>query len=380
MVPPANPYGKRYAKPRSLAAVAAAVSVVNQPQQQQQQQQNCMMGRQSQQRVNNQKKAFRLASAGKKRKGGQITLTGESTFEAERDCIVCHARSIKDNMLPTYRVPNRAHHVLCVRNKKTHGKGQITKQNVANSAEEKHLKTLYTDPLAEAEKCSGRFTTAQSVNTFFAAKPTTIKKATPTATMSRVTEMEELDLGKNVSRALEDPAFREQHKNNSAPLAMIAFAEEVMDKIVRTKMIGNHFTGLTMMVPHSNAAFNNPQCHSIVGQKLLLVDWIKTCVVEEVPCPDAYCCGTLRNVRSNFSKNKTLFPIFSLDGAPAWCIVQKMACGKCKRDFMANDATVLLTLPPHAAQLYPVETKYALSIGKKRDKRSRFNYANVCEW
>ena len=73
-------------------------------------------------------------------------------------------------MLSTYRVPNRAHHVLCVKNKNTQGKGPITKQNMTNTVEEKRLKTLYTNPLANAEKCSGRFTTANAVNTFFTPK------------------------------------------------------------------------------------------------------------------------------------------------------------------------------------------------------------------
>jgi len=76
-----------------------------------------------------------------------------------------------------------------------------------------------------------------------------------------------------------------------------------------------------------------------------------------VPCPS--CDGNLYNDRSNFSKNQTLFPVFGLDGAPLWCIVQSMLCRKCKRRFDANSSAVLLKLPAYVALTYPVATKYA---------------------
>jgi hypothetical protein len=68
-----------------------------------------------------------------------------------------------------------------------------------------------------------------------------------------------------------------------------------------------------------------------------------------VPCPD----------RANFSKNKTLFPIFGLDGAPAWCIVQSMTCPTCRRRVDANQCDVLVQLPSFASEAYPVEDKFA---------------------
>mgnify|MGYP007080413197 CR=1 FL=1 len=186
MAPPANPH----AKPRKAAAAAAAVSVVDISRERQ----DSAMGRQSQQRVNNTEKAFRLASATKKRKGGQLTLTGENAFEAEKDCPVCHARSIQIFM-PTHRVPKRGHHTLCAKNKTTQGNGVMTQQNVATSVEEKRLKVPHTAPLVDAEKCSGRFSTAMAAGTFFqpkmAAKPKPIM-----TTMEETTTAEPIDLVK----------------------------------------------------------------------------------------------------------------------------------------------------------------------------------------
>lgn len=51
-----------------------------------------------------------------------------------------------------------------------------------------------------------------------------------------------------------DPAFAEQHKKKGAPLAMIAFATSVMNRVSKSK--GNfehHFDGLTITVPPCRA-------------------------------------------------------------------------------------------------------------------------------
>ena len=122
-------------------------------------------------------------------------------------------------------------------------------------------------------------------------------------------------------KRVDNPDFREKHKTKNAPLAMIAFVEEVSEQIIRPKLTLEYFRGITMTVPMCEEAGDNPHYHSIVGQKLLLVDW--ECMYgEEVLCPDANCKGVLSNTRTNFSKNKTLFPIFGLEGPPSWCIVQ----------------------------------------------------------
>jgi hypothetical protein len=115
-----------------------------------------------------------------------------------------------------------------------------------------------------------------------------------------------------------------------------------------------------MVVPPATGNIN-PHYHSIVGQKLLLVDWENTHGIIGLPCPDTGCNGLLCNDRTNWSKNKTLFPIFGLDGPPSWCMVQSMKCGCCKRRFDANESAILLQLPPHAAEAYPVEECFSYS-------------------
>jgi hypothetical protein len=67
------------------------------------------------------------------------------------------------------------------------------------------------------------------------------------------------------------------------------------------------------------------------------------------------------NDRTNFSKNKLLFPIFGLEGKTAWGMVMSMTCPKCKTRINANDGAVLASIPSYAATAYPVQSNFALS-------------------
>jgi len=138
MAPPVSPY----AKPR-LAAPVIAHNEAN-------------MGQQSQQRIGNQNaQKYKLASnnsnsSNKRRKGGQLTLFGGAAFEAEKDCVVCKARALQ-RIISTYRVPNRSHHVLCSKNTKTRGKGELTEHQLLTLEDNNRYKAI-TQPITEARK------------------------------------------------------------------------------------------------------------------------------------------------------------------------------------------------------------------------------------
>ena len=101
-----------------------------------------------------------------------------------------------------------------------------------------------------------------------------------------------------------------------------------------------------------------PAYHSIVGQKLLYLDWYKLYGLD-IACPRCE-RGVLKNDRTNFSKNKILFPVFVMDGPPLWCMVMSMVCTCRKTRMNSNSGELLCKLPAHARNAYPVETKYAL--------------------
>ena len=323
------------------------------------------IGRQSQQRISNQhKRKFKLASSSprKKKAGDQMTLLGGVAFQSDRDCKICRAKSIR-KFLPTHPTPKRAHHPQCIHNKKTRGCGVLSSQGMANIEDDKRFKEL-TRPIQDNEKMSGSFSTPAAREAFFTKRPAVImKKQPPMSLVTPLKEQNELlspnELCDAAIELVEDSNFREKHKAKSAPLAMLALAEKVVERMVRPKDTMKCFNGITLTAPSCKNACDNPQHHSIVGQKLLLVDWISVHGLE-VACPSSTCDGLLKNTRTNFSKNKTLCPIYGIEGPPIWCMVQSMSCSCCRRQFSANDGDMLVNLPPHVANEYPVTTTYAV--------------------
>ena len=74
-----------------------------------------IMGPQSQRRLTLKERTNQLKGGNsfhKKRKGGQLTLTGEAAFDPIKDCEICKARHIG------YSEPHRGHHPLCWNNKR----------------------------------------------------------------------------------------------------------------------------------------------------------------------------------------------------------------------------------------------------------------------
>ena len=327
------------------------------------------MGRQSQQRNSLQKRTHQLAASNnhpkrKKKKGDQLTLAGEIAFDTTKDCKRCVNTSARRQGLPVseYKKP---HHVLCPLNQKTKGKGPISDHTRACMDEEKRLTQLFKAPLQHHERPMSKHVTPESTAAFFAPRTKTTTKLSQQSVVATTTKESNAahvtpwELCQSVTERVNESSFIDKHKSKAAPLAMIAFADVVSKQINQRKdFFRHHFVGLTMTVPVIDDC-TEPNYHSIMGQRLLLVDWTRYGIT--VPCPDATCAGNLANDRTNYSKNKTLFPIFGLDGPPAWCIVMSMVCSCCKRRFDANSADVLVAIPPHAANQYPVDTKYALT-------------------
>jgi len=325
------------------------------------------MGRQSQQRISNQhKRKFKLCSNNNKRSkkaGDQLTLDSDIAFDSERDCKICRAKSIK-KFFPSYTVPKRAHHPCCIHNKNTGGSGPLTSQAMANVDDAKRYKAL-TAPIQPAERHSGKHATKAAGVAFFTPKPVAmVQKKPPPPLPTLLPKEPQAVLTPNqlcdaVMKRVEDVNFCEKHKAKGAPLAMLALAETMVERIIRAKDIMKYFNGLTLTVPNCEKACNNPHYHSIVSQKLMLVDWAMQEL--ELSCPADTCDGVLKNTRTNFSKNKTLFPVCGLEGPPVWCIVQSMACPCCRRQCSANERATLVNLPAHVANEHPVSTNCAIA-------------------
>jgi hypothetical protein len=63
--------------------------------------------------------------------------------------------------------------------------------------------------------------------------------------------------------------------------------------------------------------------------------------------------------RHNWSKNETLFSLWTVSGVSTWCVLAKYTCPKCKTKYEANDARLLWVWEVDVSNSYPVLPNYA---------------------
>jgi hypothetical protein len=322
------------------------------------------MGPQSQRRISqvgstHRMQANNVGARKKPRKGDQLTLTGERALDPLQDCVVCKTKLFGGNS-------HKAHHKLCYNNRRTNG--ITSKATLESMAEADRLRKHFAKPISREEQFSSRNNSQAAAVAFFApmnkssvSPPNPMHRTTPTMPPSSDRSFNESMLYQEVIAKLNNETFCKDHANNRAPLAVVAVASIIIEKVVNPnggRLIEHFFQGLTMAVPAVTNSNNiDPRYHAIIGQELLLVNWKKMFNID-IACPN--CCKShLKNDRTNFSKNQSLFPIFGIDGSPRWCMVMAMQCPACKARFKANDSVILCHLPAHVSSAYPVASRYA---------------------
>ena len=276
---------------------------------------------------------------------GQKKMTGKvsdnaldcdaKAFDPSRDCIMCYTK------LNGLKQPHRGHHVLCPHNRKT--KGHKNKTTVKSEENDKKLAATNEKPFT---------------GTFFnisTAEPSVREYAQQMVAPQRTNHT---NLHDAVRDAMADPDFvsSSTEKKNGVPLPIMAVTRHLLNHKEQ-----NWFSPQTLEFQIPVVRYGqpiDPHYHSIEGQRIYNVCWEDQFPGIVIPCPD---CdnGTLRRDRSNFSKNKKLFPIFNVNGPPDWAIVMSYKCSKCPMRYDGNSAKVLMTLPIHVRSAYPVEPKFA---------------------
>jgi hypothetical protein len=103
--------------------------------------------------------------------------------------------------------------------------------------------------------------------------------------------------------------------------------------------------------------------HALEGQRLLYVDWKLAFPAVDLLCYNCkhFCNSTqhLLHDRTNFSKRRKLFPIWTHSGLPTWCVAMNYKCESCKTCYAENNGRLLSVLPSHVAAAYPVLPRYA---------------------
>ena len=315
------------------------------------------MGPQSQQRLSLFQRTQQMKGRPRRVGPQQTTLMGGNALNPIFDCIRCAAK------FENRTAPHRGHHPRCKLNRKTKG---VTNQRVIDDAAYlSGLAAKMAAPLLPSEKGQGKNMenmSAEAWQRYFSVQPTYPQQTRKESVASVVTSREHTPSDVQTELLARVKSVK---GNLRAPNTIQALAEYVTKTCLeRKRNIGplkHFFTGMTFTVPPCSEN-TSALYHSVVGQKLLVVDWELFFPKLTLCCP--HCNkGKLKRGRSTFSHNNTIFPIFGLDGPPAWALVQVYRCeGGCGCTTHANNGNLLAKLPPFASAAYPVEPKYARGI------------------
>lgn len=116
--------------------------------------------------------------------------------------------------------------------------------------------------------------------------------------------------------------------------------------------------------PDDNNLKASPDYHSIIGESFLYLDWKLLSPSIELYCLTCFVGGTskedcwLEHCRTNWSKNKHLFPVWTSKGRPTLAVVMQYKCPVCDVIIAANDGRLLMILPASLRQVYPADPKY----------------------
>ena len=254
-------------------------------------------------------------------------------FDPVKHCAVCNAEA------NGRKKPHRRHHKQCPKNRKT--KGSKSDNDVKFDEADKKVAANNSKPF-------NGFNTSSA--------PPQVREYAQK--MLAPLRTDHTNLHDAVRDAMSDPEFVSSatDRKSGAPLPIMAVVRHLVYHKEKKWFQPNT---LEFKIPVVRYGQNiDPHYHSVEGQVILNVCWEEQFPGLEIVCPS--CSeGKLRRDRTNFSKNKRLFAIFKQGGAPTWAIVMTYKCTHCSLRYDANDGQLLMALPIHVRNAYPVYPKYA---------------------
>lgn len=348
--------------------------------------------------LNKKKKTHKKNSLGVSRQGSSIDPV---CFNPKRHCVVCRAVSLG------CAKPHRAHHELCNRNTATKGRvlesflGKTSGCELALSQTKKNNSIMPPMMLEPLHQTTHDATTGRTVQSHEASKDR--PKGNPKEPDKNFLRTGvEPSLGRHLRQVLEaqyaalHDVTSDKHekltnllsstnKTLPSPIALLFAHITDFTQITRrpkqstttnrseSTVTLRHAESLSQRYkyfPPGTCIFSFPSdpsphpfppYHSIEGMSIFSLDWESMFPDIVLPaCMEPGCDGKLSRDRTNFSKNKTLFPVFIPGGLPMWGSIMVYKCKKCSSSFNANDGCFLARLDDHISSAYPVEPRYAL--------------------
>jgi hypothetical protein len=281
------------------------------------------------------------------------------------------------------RVPKRAHHKSCIKNRKTKG---MSEQSVFVLKEAQRMKALNRAPIGPVLAPTGVFTkctssramavvpkspamTAMAVNF---ADPKNLRLELD-ARLIKLNKNEEFgwangkrypaSVGLMIDYILSTFEHRRKPKNTSVTAPNTTSNESAIDVYRQFFKPGELEYKFCVEVNDQNQRTPSPAYHALEGYSFMLLDWKLAFPSARVCCFNClHACGVvipLEHDRHNFSKSKTLFALWGTGGRPTWCVTMNYKCSNCATSYAANDGRLLSVLDPDVASAYPVEPKYA---------------------
>ena len=338
---------------------------------------------------------------------------GGVAFVPIENCAICKAKHLNARGIKT-RIPRRAHHKACSKNLKTRGASEMTvfvnKEAARNLAANRAAIVHKAAEISQSQKYHGFF--AQPTNQV---ATTMVPPSTPTTTataalttaggLTNTTARFSTTTAMSTAKSIADPTSlrheldermtkleREgddynwlvQKKYPAAIGLMVDYICSLFEhrKPSSTAMPQPKTVATQEAIQKYHAFFSegslsftfgkeakkknrppSPHYHALEGQSILHVDWKLAFPEVDLVCYTCRHFGEttqhLVHDRTNFSKRKNVFPIWTHSGLPMWCVVMNYKCEACKTCYAANDGRLLSVLPPDIAEAYPVLPMYA---------------------
>jgi hypothetical protein len=107
-------------------------------------------------------------------------------------------------------------------------------------------------------------------------------------------------------------------------------------------------------------------CQFVAGESFLVhLDWKLISPKVELHCFNCLQAGIakvdcwLKHDRSNFSKSKALFPVWTGAGRPTLSVLMNCRCDGCRSLHLANDGRILAQIDTHIREPHKVDPKHA---------------------
>ena len=302
-------------------------------------------------------------------------------FMAIRDCEMCEAYHLR-RFNPSIRIPHRKHHKLCSKNTST--KGHLSDRSIEVLEFSSRMEAQNQRPLA-SDGIVGFRPTNGDLQNFLRPRTSTSTAAANSMNNTQQQVESQTPLASDL-RARVDQIVVELGGQPSVRNVLVALAKEVFASMKVKRSRDSSSSQMTTQnykekeleyrkyfapgeilckIPKEvSSQAPSPYYHALEGCAIADVDWERSHPGTKLYCLQCKDETLLQRVYTNLSKNNSLLNILTFTSTCLHIVARVMQykCPGCKKIWSGADGELLMQLPPHIREAYPVSPEYA--IGK----------------